>query len=194
MTPDWHPLEERWCTSRYALTDLHAGHKAGVPGRGAGRVLPEYTSVASEMGPIFKGRWLPGRTVLKAIERGSQGVSSFLNRAFIMSKGKEEERKKWTQQMKHKAGQRDAVRVRQGQWNLAAGLPVGALGPVWPPCELGGGGMVLVTMEDLEAKEETADDEVEGKRLCWVVRLQVPLMGQPMLTMKRRRCHASGQD
>ncbi|KAK5945631.1 hypothetical protein PMZ80_002836 [Knufia obscura] len=115
------------------------------------------------MGPIFKGRWLPGRTVLKAIERGSQGVSSFLNRAFIMPKGKEEERKKWTQQMKHKAGQRDAVRVRQGQWNLAAGLPVGALGPVWPPCELGGGGMVLVTMEDLEAKEETADDEVEGE-------------------------------
>jgi len=56
--------------------------------------------------------------------------------------------------MKHKAGQREALRFRQGQWNLAATLPISALGPVWPPCEPSGepsgDGMVIVQMPDLE--------------------------------------------
>lgn len=150
VIPDWHPLEERWCTSRYALTDLYAGQKPGVPGRSAGRVLPEYTTMANKMAPIFRGRWLPGRVVLKAVERPSGGVSSFLHRKFIAPKDKGNERTRWTQEMKHKAGQRQALRLRQKQWNLAATLPANALGPAWPPCEPSGDGMVIVQMEGLE--------------------------------------------
>jgi len=146
--PDWHVLEERWCASRYALTGLYAGQKPGGPGRSATRVLPEYTTIANEMAPIFRGRWLPGRVVLKAVERSSGGVSTFLHRKFIAPKDKGNERTRWTQEMKHKAGQREALRLRQRQWNLAATLPANALGPAWPPCEPSGDGMVIVQMAD----------------------------------------------
>ncbi len=65
VSPDWHLLEERWCASRYALVDLHAGNRPGIPGRGANRVLPDYTAMGNEMARVFSNRWLPERVILK---------------------------------------------------------------------------------------------------------------------------------
>ena len=50
---DWYPLEETECTSRYALGDLYAGYRPGVPVHGASRVTPHSAVFATVIASIF---------------------------------------------------------------------------------------------------------------------------------------------
>ena len=153
---DWHPLEETWTTSHYALHDLGSSPSSSS-NASSSRPLPSYGTMAQSMSNVFLDRFLPGRVRLRTPVRAAGAISGHLIRKWIVPKGRgfvlEKERKGMNVGARHAVAQKEAKESRVQSWE--AGLSAGD--NVWP-LEEGARGMVTARMEDFG--EDDNDDSV----------------------------------